>query len=381
MALDIGATLNSIQERARLSALGRFWYWWSSELRSLIPVRWRERLAGSVHKVHITAHASGYQLYVDKSESPVFELASGDDVELNRRQLAEILEQHDVDDPEVVLLLPEALALKRTISMPLAAERELKQAIRYDLDRQTPFNPDDIFFDYRVVDRRPDTSQMDIELVAVPKQNLERQRTELNQAGLGLHRIDIQASNQDQALAGTGYNLLPYEQRARRINRRGRFHLVLGAVAIFLLGIVMWQSLSLRRDALGAYETAADEARQEARLVANMTTEFEDALEAARFLNTQHEQRPPIIVLLNEITRVVPDDTYLQRLIIKECEAQLQGLSGSAQKLIELVNQSEFLSGASFRGPISIDPRTNRERFNLVANLECEEQESETTTG
>ena len=379
MAQGIGATINSLQERARLSALGRFWSWWSSELRDLVPNRWRERLAGSVHRVYAMATSTGHQLFIDHSELPVFELAAGDDAELNRQQIGELLQQHEVDDPEIVLLLPETLVLNRRINMPLAAERELKQAIRYDLDRQTPFNPDEVFFDYRVMERKPDAGQMDIELVVVPKASLEKQLSGLSQAGLGIHRIDIQSSTEQ--VTGVGYNLLPYDQRARRVNRRGRFHLMLGIIVVILLAIVMWQSLNLRRDALSDYEAAADEARQEARLVANMTTEFEDALEAARFLNTEREKRPPVLVLLNEITRVIPDDTYLQRLIVNGCEAQLQGLSGSSQQLIELVNQSELLDGALFRGPISIDPRSNRERFNLVATIECQGEEDETATG
>jgi len=379
MAQGIGATINSLQERARLSSIGRFWSWWSSELKDLVPGHWRERLAGSVHRVYAIASGTGHQLFFDQTEAPLFELAAGDDAELNRQQIGELLKQQDVDDPEIVMLLPDGLVLKRSISMPLAAERELKQAIRYDLDRQTPFNPDDVFFDYRVIERKPDAGQMDIELVVVPKASLGPQLSALSQAGLGVHRIDVQPSSQQ--VSGVGYNLLPYDQRARRVNRRGRFHLMLGIIAVILLAIVMWQSLNLRRDALSAYEAAADEARQEARLVANMTTEFEDALEAARFLNTEREKRPPVLVLLNEITRVIPDDTYLQRLIVNGCEAQLQGLSSSSQKLIELVNKSELMDGALFRGPISVDPRTNRERFNLVATIECVGEEDEATTG
>ena len=68
-------------------------------------------------------------------------------------------------------------------------------------------------------------------------------------------------------------------------------------------------------------------------------------------------------------------------MIINGCEAQMQGLSSSSQQLIEKVNQSELMDEALFRGPISIDPRSNRERFNLVATIECVGEEDEATTG
>jgi hypothetical protein len=47
---------------------------------------------------------------------------------------------------------------------------------------------------------------------------------------------------------------------------------------------------------------------------------------------------------------------------------QLQGKSGDAQGLIELVNASPYFESASFRGPTRFDSRTRKEIFDLNAD-------------
>jgi len=73
--------------------------------------------------------------------------------------------------------------------------------------------------------------------------------------------------------------------------------------------------------------------------------------------------------LLPEVTRILPDDTFLDRLLIGQGSVQMQGKSDNAQQLIGLVNQSGLFRDASFRGPTRIDTRTQKEIFDLTATL------------
>ena len=65
----------------------------------------------------------------------------------------------------------------------------------------------------------------------------------------------------------------------------------------------------------------------------------------------------------------MPDDTYLDRLRVWEGNIQLQGKSGNAQQLIEMVNASPLFSGTEFRGSTRLDSRTGKEIFDLRADL------------
>jgi general secretion pathway protein L len=73
--------------------------------------------------------------------------------------------------------------------------------------------------------------------------------------------------------------------------------------------------------------------------------------------------------LLNEMSRVIPDDTWVNRIDINHDEVQLQGQSGSAAGLIALIEESPTFHSAQFRSPITQVTRTTLERFHLAAKL------------
>ena len=97
-----------------------------------------------------------------------------------------------------------------------------------------------------------------------------------------------------------------------------------------------------------------------------------DSSEAATFLTVRREQSPLAIEILADITRLLPDDTYLDRLVIGQTNVQIQGKSQNAQQLIEKVNESELFDAASFRGSTRLDARSGLEIFEVNANISNE---------
>jgi general secretion pathway protein L len=75
------------------------------------------------------------------------------------------------------------------------------------------------------------------------------------------------------------------------------------------------------------------------------------------------------IELLADVTRLLPDDTYLDRLVIGASSVQMQGKSQNAQQLIEKVNESDMLEDAAFRGSTRLDARSGLEIFEVNAQI------------
>jgi general secretion pathway protein L len=171
-----------------------------------------------------------------------------------------------------------------------------------------------------------------------------------------------------------GLNLLPAGQRVREVNRKMRMNFVLAGVAVVLLAVVMSQSLYLRSHQVAELETAIAEVQGEARLVQRIKEQIRDTSEAAGFLTVRRDTSPLAIELLADITRLLPEDTYLDRLVINQASVQMQGKSQNAQRLIELVNQSELLDDASFRGSTRLDARTGLEIFEINAKISGTEE-------
>jgi len=70
---------------------------------------------------------------------------------------------------------------------------------------------------------------------------------------------------------------------------------------------------------------------------------------------------------MDELTRILPDDTWITRLDIKGSELEIQGQSSSAAALIPLIESSSILQNPRFRSPVTQIPRSDAERFQLSA--------------
>jgi general secretion pathway protein L len=146
-------------------------------------------------------------------------------------------------------------------------------------------------------------------------------------------------------------------------------NLALGAACAVLLAMVMAQSIYLREHQVAELEEAIAEVQGEAREVMKIKKQIEESSEAAGFLATRRAEVPLAIEVLADITRILPDDTYLDRLVITNSSVQLQGKSQNAQRLIELVNESGLLDEAAFRGSTRLDARSGLEIFEVNAEI------------
>jgi general secretion pathway protein L len=166
-----------------------------------------------------------------------------------------------------------------------------------------------------------------------------------------------------------GINLLPLEKRYRFVNKRTRFNLALGFTVMILAGLVMAQSLYFRDYQLRSLEAKIGQVREQAMEVQRVRSQIEDASESAGFLIKKRIESVPVVIVLAEVTSILPDDTFLDRLLVGQGRIQMQGKSANAQRLIELVNLSDQFEDAAFRGPTRLDTRSQKEIFDLNADI------------
>ncbi|MFT5769057.1 MAG: general secretion pathway protein L, partial [Lysobacterales bacterium] len=209
-----------------------------------------------------------------------------------------------------------------------------------------------------------DAAQLRIDLVVTQKSAVVSEIERLGPLGLAPSGVDVEFDG-----LPAGLNLLPHDLRHRIVNRRSRLNMMTAAASAILLIFVMGQSIWLRQHQITEVEDAIDEVREEAMLVQELRDRIADASEAAGFMQEQRSAALPTVKVLTEVTRILPDDTFLDRLIISVDSVQMQGKSQNAQQLIEMVNTSPNFSDAAFRGPTRLDTRTQKEVFDINAKL------------
>jgi len=361
--------LTRLRTRLAKTPLPGFFSWWGRQLVACLPLRWRA-------------------LIEERSESLLLDL-QGDEIVV-WRELADNAREYGrisrslpvdaqsaefqklrgaIDDPGVrtVLCIPPERVLQRNLSLPAAAEDNLRQVLAFEMDRQTPFKADQIYFDSRVLGRDASGRNLSVELVLLPRAQLDQEIGALPPAAAALDAVDSW-----RAAPGEGrrqINLLPAERRARRRDMRLPINLGLAALALILLFINMDESLTNRAAAVESMRAEVDKANTEARQVATLRKTLSDSISGANFLSDKKRNGPLTVALLDDLTRRLPEDTYLERLQIENGEVQLQGQAKEAAKLIALLGASSCLGNPRLQGQIQPDSRTGKERFQITADV------------
>ncbi|MGA9572672.1 MAG: PilN domain-containing protein [Lysobacterales bacterium] len=330
-----------------------------------MPSQLRERMQYARRKLLIQMSGEEILFSVENAQSiqSLDTVSTDQDLQLQQQRIRDILQRHELVEVGRDLLLPEDVVLHTKVTMPVAAEANLRQALAYEMDRHTPFRADEVFYGWRELKRDREAGQIHFELYVTPREAVEAKIDSLKRLGLAPTGVDVAVAD-----GPLGLNLLPEAMRFHVVNQQARLNFVIGAVAVFLLIVVMAQSLWLREHQVKVINEAIDDVRAEAQAVQQIRKQIDDASEAAGFLQVRKTENGYKVELLAELTRILPDDTYLDRLSMHEGTVQMQGKSGNAQSLIELINASPYFENASFRGPTRLDNRSGKEIFDLNAD-------------
>lgn len=366
MAHALEQQLQDLRSRVRTGPVGKFFSWWVEELRLAMPESWQQKLQHATRRLAVRDEADQLEIFVDENRrlQALAALPPGQDKTLQRQQIEDVRAEQDLSEAPVYLLLDASEVLVREVKLPTAAEQNLAQVLTFEMDRQTPFKASAVYFDWQILERGGSGGQLRLKLFVVPRGEVDQGVQMLAGRGLPAAGVDIREDGQT-----LGLNLLPEDKRHRVVNSEARLNWMLGGAAVVLLFVVMALSLGLREHQLNELEAAIAEVRGEAMEVDRIRKQIEGASEAAGFLALRRSASPLAVELLADITRILPDDTYLDRLVIGRNSVQMQGKSANAQRLIELVNESRYLSAAAFRGSTRLDARSGLEIFEINAQI------------
>jgi general secretion pathway protein L len=341
----------------------RFWRWWVGELRECVPtgiVQWLGRLRVAPL---VMPEDGGFAVYrFDGARWQRVAKAAGETPEALANALGAELRKARIERFAVGLLPGQFLA--RTISLPQAAEENLRYALHYELDRHTPFKPDDVGFDCCVVGRDEKNREIAVNLVIAPKATISQALAGV--AGAGMRVTAVRAGFPEGA--SLPINLLPHDENGNgHVLRLKRW---LPWVLMALLGLTaLVLPIYQKRAQIIELQPQVNVATQQAQAADLLHQQLDRAQAEYNYVLQKRYATPTSLQLLAEVTRILPDDTWLQsfelRTMSKSREVQLQGETGVAGKMIELFEQSPLLTGASFKSPVTQAPGSQASRFHL----------------
>jgi general secretion pathway protein L len=232
------------------------------------------------------------------------------------------------------------------------------------MDRHTPFNSEQVYFGYRILERDRRHQRLQVELLVVLRDYLDELLRRLE--GLGVHPSVVTLGEGEARWTGKSINLMPGSRlRSRSSGWRGNRRLQVAAVLVLLV----LAAFPLLRQQQRAERLAAelDAPKAAAERAAAVRAELE-RLEAGRgYLIEQQAHAGEVLRILNELTTLLPDTTWLSRFELSSERVRLEGESAEASGLIGLLEQSKTLQNVSYASPITSNPRTQKDRFSLIA--------------
>ncbi|WP_407309820.1 PilN domain-containing protein [Pseudomonas sp. nanlin1] len=324
----------------RGSQAERGWHWWRDELLGMLPAPVRARLG------------------------------AGASVQLIDWPLAGV---PAANEARQVLLLPRTTVLIQPISLPLAAARDVNAVLGYELDKYTPYRPQELYYCARTLGKQANSVQ--VQLVAILRERLQPILDECRAQGLHLSGVDVRGADGGRL----GVDLLPGSQRLQAKSRGKRLNLWLGLACAGLLLTLMWLWLDSRQALLAQMQDEVREQQRQVAEVRQLRQELANTQGAASYLIQRKLAQPTLSTVLTELASCLPKDSFVEQLEINDQgEVSFSGQSSKASALIGAMARCPSLMDAKFEGVIRPDEDTGKDRFSLRAQLHKEAADAPT---
>jgi len=353
-----------------------FFRWWMSQLAACLPdhLRRMARMEKAPWIIELNGTEMGIFHPAEQEDTQGDTKSIGYRVDLSREadrpsEPLRRLRDRDAEASRLVLRLPAKRVLRKVIKLPLATEENLREVLGFELDQHTPFRPEQVYSDFQILERDPKAQELSVHWVVAPRAYVNEQLDRLGAAGLFPDAIEPEG----EAPAST-INLLPLEQRRRGKPLLQRVNAILGGLFVLLLTAVVATPVIKKQGALTDRQAQVDVAKKEAEKASALRKEIERLTVAARFLEDKKSSSPSAVNVLNELTKLLPNDTWLYQLELNGTEVVIHGETSASSTIIGLIEASPLFEKVAFRSPVTQNRSTGGERFNLSAQVVVEKK-------
>jgi Tfp pilus assembly protein PilN len=165
-------------------------------------------------------------------------------------------------------------------------------------------------------------------------------------------------------------NLLPTSVRVQQTKWAYVPTIVFGVAIAGLLAALFIRPVIQNRAYLRQLDQEIATLKPRVERVQKLQKEVEAAEKKVIFLEGLLRNRDLNLEILQELTTILPADTYLIQYQNQEGSITMNGLSPSAEALIPKLEKSPLLKEVTPRGGTIIDPQTRKDRFNFAAKVE-----------
>jgi general secretion pathway protein L len=261
----------------------------------------------------------------------------------------------------IVRLAPET-AVTKLVQLPDSAAANLRAILEHQLERHTPIEPAQLRFDVAVSQHDRTQKRLTVELAMVLRSTIDAVEALARDWQLAPRAIGL--IDPDDWRARFNFAAPRQAEGARALRRR----VALAGLAGVLACAAAYTTLDHQERRAAALERIVAEAKAEAQAAARLRADIAKRVEQRDFLGTKRHETPRLQIL-NEIARVLGDDTWLTDLQLAGNKVRITGFTTSASNLIPLLQQQPTFANPRFESPVTRAVAGGGERFDLSLEI------------
>ena len=346
----------------------QFLRWWKRELGFLVPEKIKQLVNDKQGFIIITPEGSQFVLsYANDGQTE--SLATLD--RSARDQTFQYLCGKDerLASASIILRLSGQDAIQKELSLPAAAKENLYQVVAYELDRYTPFKAEQVYFAVKLLDGANEPGQIRVMLILTTREVLDGLYEDIKAMGFTPLLADYEGSANDLEQLYDSYNLLPERLRQKTAKVPRLIHTALIILTCLLLASVIAMPVWFEYQTVKALQLKTDSLEKDAKKVKALQKDIDAVIDETRQLIKEKSATPDVIDILNSLSSLIKDDTWLSYAQYSDGHLQIQGESPAASTLIAVLEASELFVNARFASPVTQDSISKLERFQITVDV------------
>lgn len=338
-----------------------FLRWWSEGLYAGLPAIGRHLFRASAPTLILQMRDANHVEVLWQQENKITErgVFSLQDTGL---LLDELLPAKCRKKPYQVMLRlrkPQVLYLQHYF--PEAVKDNIRQVVGYQLDRLTPFTAENAFYDAKITLHDKTRKEVRTDIYVTPRRLVDLLMDKVKETGIkAIHSISVVGVENDVNLLHTASDK-PMSTTASLMP----LYIFLGALATTLLVPMAYQWRRLQQ-----LDAVLDQVRQASSQQMTIRDKLLEAGDALKFLEEKRRTSPIALDVVEKLSSIIPDHTWLERLSVTGKTLEIRGESGRALTLIDLLEEAPEFSNVRFKSPVTRNKENGRDRFHIEAILE-----------
>ena len=273
----------------------------------------------------------------------------------------------------VILELPADKIVKRDITVPAQAEKFLSGVIRNQIERLSPWPPNNLVYGFYAEANSESASVIDVRILMASRTNVDASRQLLTGLGVEVDRIVASDSSVETYKTPISVTLWSRLNDASRdgVEKIGRLiGLGVGAIVAMSICVSLWAYMS------------AGSVRDESESIAARTKTLQRQVQGGRSPSAAASM--PLaerawflkdisissVILVEALSRALPDTAHLTELRVENATLRMTGLADDAPGLLAPLEKSGHLTGVHFFAPTTRGPDGKSFRFSIEAHVE-----------